>query len=776
MSTRAQPIRQPVGSESVISGLIRRLAFRKKAYEAIYQLSILIALELSAVVAFGALDHFLPLHHFLRASFVFVIIANGLAIIAILIWRNARLNSLADSARIIEKAAGRSNNVLVTYAEMVNCSEVNSASRYFAAGIERQTVIEWREIENKRVVRPKAALFGIACLFAVIFVIVSTRVFMPSLFFEEASRLLFLSADKSPLINNSTPSNSDGSLPTLINYGEMTIRITPPAYTGLSPTQVNGDAPIRVLVNSKLDFQLRVTGPAQGAHMSFGGAASEMRFAGAGGYEGTLKASSPGAVEIKLLGDDRLVPPPLVRSIDVYGDTAPEAKIDDPKSDQLLATIPERPMTIRWSATDDIGLDAVTLKYIRSRGDGDAAKFLGGEVPVAVAAKESSRKWSGLAQFDLRKLEAQSGDSFVVWLEARDKNPFANNTGRSGSLIIAIPSPEQAKLNLGDLKPNEISRFLLSERQIIINTERLHASRRSISSAEFLQQSNNIASDQREFKNSFSQLINIEGGPGEVSSTASVEERAQAAVDERTEVHNHGIPDAPEGAPDHVRDLILAIRSMWDAEDALSIGDTSNALVAEKAALAGLKRAQTSVRYIPPIAAKHSPVDQKRRYQGELTEIKSRLERYTQRGETKNALAIREALGDMYLALRYLSDEFDLPQKGRSVGLMHAQEKIKSAGDRLVNSSSQHSALVAESAGQLRIVETELSRIDPKLDSAIFSERLTKLMALMRQATSTLFAVVDSRTTASGGTGLGLLKNENSRTAEYFRLLNSGDR
>jgi len=110
MSTLAQPFQQPTGPETVISGLIRRLAFRKKAYRAVYQLSILIALELSAVIAFGALDHFLPIRHFLRASFIFVIIANGLAVILILIWRNFSLNSLADSARIIEKAAGRSDS------------------------------------------------------------------------------------------------------------------------------------------------------------------------------------------------------------------------------------------------------------------------------------------------------------------------------------------------------------------------------------------------------------------------------------------------------------------------------------------------------------------------------------------------------------------------------------------------------------------------------------------------------------------------------------------
>src|SRR6266404_3182722 len=323
MSTLAQPFRQPTGPETVISGLISRLAFRKKAYRAVYQLSILIALELSAVIAFGALDHFLLVRHFLRASFVFVIIANGLAFILILVWRNFSLNSLADSARIIEKAAGRSDNVLVTYAEMVNSSEVNSASRYFAARIERQTEIEWCEIENQRVVRPKAALFGIACLLAVIFVAAVIRVFIPTPFFEEASRVLFLSADKSPLINTSTPPSYDRSLPTPINYGEMTIRITPPSYTGLSSTQVSGDAPIQVLVNSKLDFQLNVTGPAQGAHFSFDGVSSEMRFAGAGQYEGTLKANLSGAAEIKLLGDESLVPPPLVRSIDVYADAVP---------------------------------------------------------------------------------------------------------------------------------------------------------------------------------------------------------------------------------------------------------------------------------------------------------------------------------------------------------------------------------------------------------------------------------------------------------------------
>ena len=112
----------------------------------------------------------------------------------------------------------------------------------------------------------------------------------------------------------------------------------------------------------------------------------------------------------------------------------------------------------------------------------------------------------------------QPGDTLVFWIEAHDRKPAANNVGRSASLAIAVAAPELAKLNLSDLMPNEMGRFLLSERQIIIHTEKLHAERARLAPAALKTRAGTIAAEQRDFKNSFNDYIKIEGegeaGPG----------------------------------------------------------------------------------------------------------------------------------------------------------------------------------------------------------------------------------------------------------------------
>jgi hypothetical protein len=103
---------------------------------------------------------------------------------------------------------------------------------------------------------------------------------------------------------------------------------------------------------------------------------------------------------------------------------------------------------------------------------------------------------------------------------------------------------------------------------------------------------------------------------------------------------------------------------------------------------------------------------------------------------------------------------------------MRAQEQTRIATDLLVKISGPHSGLIAESAGQIRLVESELSRIETGGDSAVFAERLVKPLALLVQAASGLFAIADSAIATTGGeTGIGSPRTENV-VSEYFRRLN----
>jgi hypothetical protein len=468
-----------------------------------------------------------------------------------------------------------------------------------------------------------------------------------------------------------------------------------------------------------------------------------------------------------------------VRAIEVYTDATPEARIVEPASDQLFRSMPTASVTVRWTARDDLGLAAVALKYIKSRGEGDAAKFTSGEAGIGSISRVNGREWQGTTALDLQRLDMQPGDTLVFWIEARDRRTSgANNTGRSASLAIGIAAPELAKLNLSDLRPNEIGRFLLSQRAIIIHTEKLHTERARLSKEELGRRAGDIAAEQREFKNSFNDYIHIEGAgedEGMSGSAPTIEEQVRAAEDERIEPHFHGIPEPPAAAPTSVKEMTYAIRAMWDAEDALANADTGLALKHEREALLRLKRAQSAVRYVPPIVAQSKPVDMKRRYAGELAEIRTRLEKLARKAPSNASVSVRGALSDSYAALSGLQETLGVPASARAGAIGRARERARAAADRLVAASSgDHAATMAEAAGQLRVVELELARTEAGGSSDEYAARIARPLALLTQAASNLFAIAESSTRAGTGDANQLLPTNDARAARYFRRLAGG--
>jgi hypothetical protein len=217
--------------------------------------------------------------------------------------------------------------------------------------------------------------------------------------------------------------------------------------------------------------------------------------------------------------------------------------------------------------------------------------------------------------------------------------------------------------------------------------------------------------------------------------------------------------------------MVYAIRVMWDAEDALTIADTTKALAHEHEALTRLKRAQTAVRYIPPIVAQSKPVDLKRRYAGELEEIRTRLEKLARQPETKETMRLRAALASSYAALGDLQATLNAPAAARGNAVVRASERARQAADALVNVGGDHAATVAEAMGQLRIVETELARMDTNGTAEEYAARLSRPLALLTQAAANLFALAERKTRSANNEAGALLPADEGRAADYFRRL-----
>jgi hypothetical protein len=773
--------REPIG----VRASLRRLYFRRRLFQAIARSTTVLACALGALCAVALVDYRWPWPRPFRIALLSVVALSVLLFLAHGVWSLLRRRTLVDITREIERASRSSRNTLVTLAESLESAERPESGLYLLTRLEAQARTELSGIDERAVAPPEGAIRGAGALAFALLCVLVLRLASPTAFAREMRRVLWLERDDAFSESRASSSATGGSdeAAAVVAIEGLRVRVQPPAYSGLSVEEMSGDAPVRALAGSQIEVVLSASGPVGGASLAFKGAVNSMRALGAGRFSGTFTASQSGAFEARVEADERSIPAPIVRAVEVYNDALPQARITEPASDQLLRSLPSAPVTVRWTASDDLGLGGVALKYIKSRGEGDSAKFTNGEVSIGSVERGNAREWRGAAALDLGRLDMQPGDTLVFWIEARDRNPNANSTGRSASLAIAISAPELAKLDLSDLMPNEIGRFLLSERQIIIHTEKLHDERGRLSQAELKRRANDIAAEQRDFKNSFNDYIHLEGeGEEEAAGGAGgnapgIEEQVRAAEDERTAPHMHGIPEPPAGSSTSVKEMTYAIRAMWDAEDALTNADTAQALVYEREALTRLKHAQASVRYIPPILPRSKPLDLKRRYAGELAEIKTRLEKLSRRAETKESAPVRAALADAYAALGDLQETLGVPANARPSAVGRARERARQAADRLVSvQGGDHAATIAEAAAQLRIVEVELARTDTGGTSDEFAARMGKPLALLTQAASNLFAIAESRTRAGGGDASPLLPTDDERAAEYFRRLAGGGR
>jgi hypothetical protein len=760
---------------------LRRLHSRRMLWRGIGRITMALACALAALCVIAVVDYAWGLSRVARTILLSLALLAALIIIARSVRSFARRRTLTDVAREVEQATGSRWNALVTFSETIERAESAAGESYMLARLERQARTALEEIDERAVAPREAALRGGGALLFMLLLIFALKLFAPLVFAREVRRVLWLAGDDahSEQLNPNVAVNMDGAK-SIVSIDELRVRVVPPAYSALSVEEVSGDAPVRALSGSQVEVVMRVGGAVEDATLSFNGVTDHMRSLGGGSFSGAFTASASGAFEARVQTDDEEhAPAPIVRAVEVYADAPPEARIVEPASDQLFRSVPVAPLTVRWTARDDLGLSGASLKYIKSRGEGDSAKFTNGEASVGNVSRTNGREWQGATTLDLRRLDMQPGDTLVFWIEARDRNLSANNTGRSASVAVAIAGAELMKLNLSDLMPGEIGRFLLSQRAIIMHTEKLHGERARLAKDELVRRSNSIAAEQREFKNSFSGYIHVEGGGGDegrsVAAAPGIEDQVRAAEDERTEPHFHGIPEPPSAAPTSVKEMTYAIRAMWDAEDALVNTDTSQALRFEREALLRLKRAQGATRYVPPIVAQSKPVDLKRRYAGELEEIKTRMEKLARPRQSPATISLRAALADLYAALNDLQETLGVAASVRASAVGRARERARSAADRLIKApGGDHAATTAEAAGQLRVVEVELARMETGGSVDEYATRLAKPLALLAQAASNLFAIAESSTRSLSNDANSLLPTDDARAADYFRRLAGG--
>jgi hypothetical protein len=406
---------------------------------------------------------------------------------------------------------------------------------------------------------------------------------------------------------------------------QATATLMQPAYAGRAPQRIAFGATVSALVGSVL--RIAGVGPDSMVRVAVQEASPEA-------------TSAPRALTLSALGNEWLgvvrvgTVPLAVRLTDPVGerwilitpvvDSAPIAALVLPATDTLLYDT-TAVLRVSGSVHDDIGLHDARIEYIISSGSGEQFTFTSGV--LADARKLSTRDHPIAALIDVAKLGLKPGDLMHVRITAHDANAVAGpSLGSSETRTIRLPRrDERDSVAIEQLPPTPVDTSALSQRQLLMLTERLVARLPRINRTTMVAESQRLGLTQARLRKQvadivFARLGNTPSGehahfPGDGHNHSEAElatlttpesvlkaaDRATGGVSGMLDTHGDETPVVAVNRP-----LLEAYNAMWDASRALQGGEPRQALDPMRRALAAIQRARTAervyLRGTPPAA------------------------------------------------------------------------------------------------------------------------------------------------------------------------------
>jgi hypothetical protein len=417
-----------------------------------------------------------------------------------------------------------------------------------------------------------------------------------------------------PIAGSPDPVAAAGGLQSLL------VTITAPEYLKRDVQRIENPEQVSVPAGGRLRIDVR-TGTALAWLEEPGAERRPLEAAGDGRFGTEWTPSQSTAIAI---GVGEVAGSPVesrLLQVTVAPDEAPRVRITEPGRD-LAFTTPTATVDLAIDATDAEGLQAVRVAYVLASGSGESFAFEEGQVPVRLERLDD-RRWRGRARLSLSALQLEDGDSLVYRALVRDSNPDADWVSSDAFTIDVGKRLEFA--GAGFALPDEDRRYAISQQMVIVKTERLQAERPQVAAEDWAERTRFLAMEQRMVR---AEVVFLSGG--EVAD--EVEEAEQSHELQEGRLENSGRAE-----------MLKAINEMSRAEAHLNAGDTVQALVAERAALASLQRAFDRRRYFLRTMTERTRIDPARRLSGDRAKAESHT-RQPEREDSADASSLRTLL------------------------------------------------------------------------------------------------------------------------------------
>jgi len=316
---------------------------------------------------------------------------------------------------------------------------------------------------------------------------------------------------------------------------------------------------------------------------------------------------------------------------------------------------------IEVAMSDDYGISDVYMIATIAQGTGESVMFREEKIRLDGKIKPNVKNATLPKHLNLKNFGMQLGDELYFYVEAKDNCSFKQNTTRTETYIISIRDTSTYVSDLeGGLGVDLMPEYFRSQRQIIIDTEKLLKNKSKMVKHDFNARSNELGFDQKALRLKYGQFLGEEDESG-IAIESTIEQAEEALSEEEggeqidaldgfkhdhdNEDEHDRVNEGEEQEEDpleefkHVHDseevatffsntlkgkLKATMALMWDAELHLRLYQPDKSLPYQYKALKLIKEIKNHARvYVHRIGFDPPPIKEEVRLTGNLSEIRN---------------------------------------------------------------------------------------------------------------------------------------------------------
>lgn len=584
----------------------------------------------------------------LLGLFVFLVIAAVL----VLIRRPWRLTLEKISSYIDQKFIGVEYSTGLLLLPIDELSSMAILQRYKISDVLK---------ENIHTIKPAVDLRkGVLCFMFFAFLSFLSYQFSINEFFESETN----NTEKPQLITfqplDSTLTNT--SLPAIKS---QKLTIYHPGYTKLNPT-VTTNMNIKALEGSKLVWEVQFDKGIAGAYMEIFENEYPMAMLEKG-YSKEMLLTESGFYNFKFKDMDDVTYISDLYAMQVVKDVSPTIEIQGLKQFTSFDFSQPKVLDFKVELSDDYGVEDSYIIATVTKGEGESVKFREEQLTFDNKLPSGSKKLLMSKKIDLDQMKMEPGDELYFYIVAIDTKRPKANTSRSETYFAVIKDTLTGQFAVaGTMGADLMPDYFRSQRQLIIDTEKLIADQNKITKKKFNFTSNELGFDQKALRLKYGEFMGDEDvGIGPIPATKGEETGSEANLlekythdhdgdnehnlvdhdhleenDEKSTdplesyLHNHDDPEESTLFTASLKSLLRqAMAEMWDAELFLRLYTPEKSLPFQYRALKLIQEIKNSARiYVHRIGFDPPPIKEDKRLTGDIDKIKdyNKLERLEQ--------------------------------------------------------------------------------------------------------------------------------------------------